>query len=284
MDFQPDFLVIGHVTLDLVNGGLVPGGTAFYASTAAARLGRRVALLTRGAPEQAQEALAGLAQVVDLPSSTTTTFENRYTDGQRTQYIRSLAPPIEARHLPQEWSRCPVVLLAPVADEVDPSLAALFSDSILGVSPQGWMRRWDASGLVGPAPWGGEEVVERAQVVVLSESDLPCRTVPAAWLRDHRGILVLTQGPRGALVHWSRKRFRIPPFPAIEADPTGAGDVFTAAYLVRYSETGDPLASGLFAGCAASLKVEAKGSVGVPTRDQIEKRISLHRELKVVPF
>lgn len=283
MDLQPDFLVVGHVTLDLVNGDLVPGGTAFYASVVAARLGRRVAILTSGAPEQAREALAGLVQVVDFPSSPTI-FENRYASGKRTQYVRSLAPPIEARHLPQEWSRCGVVLLAPVANEVDPSLAALFPDSILGVSPQGWMRRWDASGLVEPAPWSGEEVGKRAQVVVMSESDHPGKAAPPAWLTDHQGVLVLTQGRRGALMYWSRRWYRIPPFPATEVDPTGAGDVFAAAYLVRYSETEDPLASGLFAGCAASLKVEAKSSVGVPTRDQIEERISLHRELKVSPF
>src|SRR5688500_8647879 len=45
----PDYLVIGHVTADLQpNGEVILGGTALYSALAAARLGARVAVLTRG--------------------------------------------------------------------------------------------------------------------------------------------------------------------------------------------------------------------------------------------
>ena len=55
-------------------------------------------------------------------------------------------------------------------------------------------------------------------------------------------------------------------------DPTGAGDVFAAAYLVRYRETSDALESARFASCAASFCVEAQGTEGIPTRAQMEER------------
>ena len=278
----PDFLVIGHVTLDLTEEGAVPGGTAFYSSLTAARLGRRVALLTRGAPPQARGSLATLAQVVDIPSSVTTTFENCYADGVRTQVIHSVAPPIEVSHLPDEWRGCPVALLAPVFDEMDSTLAACFPKALLGVSPQGWLRRSGPSGIVEPKAWSDAETLGRAEVLVLSEMDLPEKRVPPNWLTDDR-VVILTQGPRGALMHYGDRWFRIPPYPAKEADLTGAGDVFAAAYLVRYSETGDPLTAGMFASCAASFKVENKGSKGVPTRDQITHRMDQFQELKVTP-
>jgi sugar/nucleoside kinase (ribokinase family) len=67
-------------------------------------------------------------------------------------------------------------------------------------------------------------------------------------------------------------------------DPTGAGDVFAAAFLVRYRETGDPFASALFASCAASLSVEAPGLEGVPTRARVEERFRQFPERRVRPL
>ena len=56
---------------------------------------------------------------------------------------------------------------------------------------------------------------------------------------------MVTQGSRGAVLRWKRQWFGVPAYPAKEVDSTGAGDVFAAAYLVRYSKVGDPLTSGL---------------------------------------
>ena len=282
MAADPDFLAIGHVTLDLTQDGQVPGGTAFYAAVTAARLGRKVGLLTRGAPPQSKEPLAALEQVVNVPSPVTTIFENRYDNGVRTQRLHSAAPAIEVKHLPDGWKDVPMVLLAPVFQEVESSLARCFPKALLGVAPQGWFRRATDTGRIEHMEWNNEEVLSRAEVVILSEMELFERRVPANWL-THGGIIVLTQGARGALMHYDNRWFRIPAHPTEEVDPTGAGDVFAAAYLIRYGETGDAIASGLFASCAASLKVAAKGAAGIPTRKQITRRMEQFPNLKVVP-
>jgi sugar/nucleoside kinase (ribokinase family) len=62
---------------------------------------------------------------------------------------------------------------------------------------------------------------------------------------------------------------KIPPRPADEIDPTGAGDVFATAFMIRYQETGDPVQSARFANITASFGVEAPGIAGIPTRDQV---------------
>ena len=277
-----DFLAIGHVTLDITQDGEVPGGTAFYAAVTAARLGRRVGLLTRGAPPQSKDPLAALEQVVNIPSPVTTIFENRYANGVRTQLLHSAAPSIEAKHLPDGWQDAPMVLLAPVFQEVESNLAGCFPKALLGVAPQGWLRRVTDTGRIVPKEWNSEEVLNRAEVMILSETELWKGRMPAKWL-THGGIVILTQGSRGALMHYHNRWFRIPASPAKEVDPTGAGDVFAAAYLIRYGETGDAMTSGLFASSAASLKVAAKGAAGIPTRKQITRRMEQFPDLEVVP-
>ena len=61
----------------------------------------------------------------------------------------------------------------------------------------------------------------------------------------------------------------VPSLPRPEVDPTGAGDVFAAAFLVRYQETGDPLEAAAFAACAASCAVEGIGTTTLGDRDEV---------------
>ena len=61
----------------------------------------------------------------------------------------------------------------------------------------------------------------------------------------------------------------VPSLPRPEVDPTGAGDVFAAAFLVRYQETGDPLEAAAFAACAASCVVEGVGATTLGDRDEV---------------
>src|SRR5512138_98174 len=73
----PTILVCGHVTLDVVAGARVPGGSAWYAARALAALGARPRVLTAAGAELPRDALAGLEAVV-VPSPATTVFENAY--------------------------------------------------------------------------------------------------------------------------------------------------------------------------------------------------------------
>ena len=124
-----DFLAIGHVTLDLTQEGKVPGGTAFYAAVTAARLGKKVGLLTRGAPPQSKEPLAALEQVVNIPSPVTTIFENRYANGVRIQRLHSAAPSIEGKHLPDGWQDVPMVLFSSCVSRSGKQLGGVLSQS-----------------------------------------------------------------------------------------------------------------------------------------------------------
>jgi sugar/nucleoside kinase (ribokinase family) len=270
----PQYLVVGHVTKDIVAGGYRQGGTATYAALAAARLGLRVGVLTSTGPDV--DPFAGEPLMVhNRVSAESTVFENIYTGRARKQYVRGLASVLYASDVPEAWCATPIVHLGPVAQECDPSLATAFPGALIGVTPQGWLRRWDAQGLVSPIPWThGEAILDAVDVVVLSIDDLAGDQDLLGEYIARARLLVLTVGDRGSIVHERGRSQRVPAFSVTEVDPTGAGDVFAAGFLVRYAETHDAIDAARFANCVASYLVEGVGSSMVPTREQVEDRLA----------
>ena len=63
-----------------------------------------------------------------------------------------------------------------------------------------------------------------------------------------------------------------PGYPANEVDPTGAGDVFAAAFLCELQRTGDVAVAIDFANQVAACSVEAVGGEGIPTREMVAAR------------
>jgi 1D-myo-inositol 3-kinase len=266
----PEFLAIGHVARDIGDGGLATGGTAAYGALAASRLGLRASIVTSAGPDLVFSPSG--VQLHTVLSDETTTFRNVYALGERTQHLDSVAGPISPGDVPPEWRHAPMVLLGPLTGEVDHELARHFPNSLVVASLQGWLRRWDTGGRVAARAWDGLEVLPYVDAAVVSEKDFEDGRLVDLWAGIAE-ILIVTMGRMGARLHTRGRWHDIPPFPAKEVDPTGAGDVFAAAYLARYRETGDPLESARFAGAAASLTVEAPGVSGIPTRTQVEARL-----------
>jgi sugar/nucleoside kinase (ribokinase family) len=265
-----DYLVVGHLALDLAPAGPALGGTVAYAGLTAAALGLRVGALTSAAPDLDLSPLAGLDLEV-IPAAHTTTFENRYGPRGRSQFLHARAASLEPRHLPAEWRSPRIAHLGPIAGEVDPGLADLFSGSLLGLTPQGWMRSWDGAGRVSPALWSGSErLLAAAGAVVLSIEDVAGDEHVIESLAEASRLLVVTEGPKGARVYWNRDQRRIPAPSVTEVDPTGSGDVFAAAFFTRLCATRDPWESARYANQLASASVTRRGIAGAPTPGEVE--------------
>ena len=106
--------------------------------------------------------------------------------------------------------------------------------------------------------------------LVLSAEDLEGDLAPLREYTRLCRIVVLTTGWQGATVFLDGERHEAPPRLCREVDPTGAGDVFTAAFLIRLEETSDPLQAAWFANVVASFSVEQSGTKGIPTRAEVE--------------
>jgi sugar/nucleoside kinase (ribokinase family) len=268
---------------DKVVGGYRLGGTAAYASLTAHRLGLRTAILTRAAADLDLSSLPPDIEVHRLPSPQTTVFENIYSAGQRTQYVWARAEPIAAADVPPELAEARIVLLGPVLAEVEEEVVSCFSSSLVAISPQGWLRSVGADSRVSqlsPRQWQPRLLLRHSRALFVSQEDLPPAETDETLARwaNQVPILFFTLGYRGARLSWNGGWHQVPAFPAREVDPTGAGDVFAAAFLARYLETDDVAQASLFAAAAAAVSVEAVGTAGAPGRAQVEERLRRQSE------
>ncbi len=265
-----DYLVIGHITVDLLQGsGQCLGGSVSYAALTARAMGLRVGIVTAHAGELSLSELDGIP-IVAGAAEHSTTFENVYTPAGRIQYIRHTAPKIDFSLVPESWRRAKIIHLAPVAQEVDCQLPADFHPELLGLSPQGWMRTWDAEGRVFPCAWDyPAAALADAGAVVFSVEDVARNEDLIDQVAHDARILAATEGPAGVRLFWHGDSRRFRPPSVVEIDPTGAGDVFSAAFFARLVSTRDPWEAARFANRMAAISVTRRGMSGVPSVDEV---------------
>ncbi len=263
-----DYLVIGHITQDLTKQGWRLGGTASYAALTARAIGLRTGIITAIKPDVALDALEGI-QIYSLPVDKTTTFNNVITDEGRIQYLYEIAPNLDITFIPEIWRNTPIVHLGPVAQEVEPNLVRYFPDLFLGISPQGWLRQWDKDGKVFAGEWPESSfVLEKASAAVLSIEDVDGDERRIEDMVSSIRVLVVTEGAEGARVYWNGDLRRFRPPAEKEIDPTGAGDIFAAAFFIRLNSTHNPWEAARFATQLAAVSVTRNGLEGIPTRQE----------------
>jgi sugar/nucleoside kinase (ribokinase family) len=261
------------VVLDQASGGnWVPGGPSLYSARQALALGASVILVTNLSPGYPANALAGL-DLVSTACRDVPRYVNSYdAEGNRQQRLLVTGAPLDPA--PSLFEGADALLFAPAFHELDETPAP--ASALLGVSLQGALRDLD-----------GDRVIPRADPLraclpmvrpraccFFSEEDTADPLELAAAIARHGATAIVTRGYRGAI------RFepdgtvtRRDAYPADVVDPTGAGDAFATAYLVRLAETGDPDAAFTFALVAGALAVERIGLDGIPTRHDIEARL-----------
>jgi 1D-myo-inositol 3-kinase len=278
---MPRLLCVGHVAKDKAPGGDVVGGSVTYGSLAARRLGWDVAILSSAGPDfdPARE-LPGVPVFLQRAAATTR-FVNEYAaDGTRLQTVTARADDIRFDGLPEEWQAPDALLLGPLAGELSGVTATAFGAGCVGAIAQGYVRAIDGFGRVSPKPWERpERDLLGVHVLFLSQHDLPDADARARELLAVVPIVALTRGWRGVTLVSREGVHDVPSLPRPEKDPTGAGDVFAASFLVRYQETDDPLEAAAFAACAASCAVEGIGTTSLGDRAEVERRQQLRLQM-----
>ncbi len=253
---QIDYLIIGHISRDIVPGGYAPGGTAVYSALTARALGCRTAVVTSMNPTHYPESILTGIGVHCLPAEESTIFENVTTGATRKQRVLGVANTIKPEDVPLAWRRAPMVHLGPIAGEIAPDVIQHFSNSLVGITPQGWYRHWEADGHVSAVEWqAAPNVFPLASVVIFSMEDLPDK----GYLDDLRRwspLLVLTHGKDGCTVYFQDEARSFAAPDVQEVNSTGAGDIFAAAYLIRLRQTnGNPWEAAGFANEVAACSV-----------------------------
>lgn len=272
LNLQPiDYLVIGHLSCDMTPSGLRLGGTAAYAALTARKLGLRVGVVSPWGNEFPLDALDGI-QVHAIPVGNSTTFENIYTADGRIQIIHHVAPDLSLDDVPVDWRQAPIVHIGPIAQEGKALIGESLSSSLLGLTPQGWLRAWDGDHRVHPCSWPeASEMLARVNAAVLSIEDVGGDEEQIETMASACHVLAVTEGPAGARLYWNGdlRRFSAPKM--AEVDATGAGDIFAAAFFWRLYTTRDPWAAARFATTLASFSVLSQGLDSIPGDEQLQE-------------
>lgn len=261
------YLIVGHVTRDILTKGFRYGGAVLYGGLTARRLGFDTYVVTASAEKDLEEIFSEL-KFFHFLSPQTTVFENIETSRGRKQRVLAVADPIPIRDLPSTWRRADLVHIAPVLNEISPPEAALFETDFLVANPQGWFRRIDSEGKVilyrpdlSHAP--------RFKALVVSEEDIGARQEIVEDLNKISEILVITKGAEGALLYEKGKATFFEASPIKAKDTVGAGDILAAAFFGALYAQKSPSEALRFAMCLARLSVTREGLASVPTREEI---------------
>lgn len=248
----------GNVTVDRVAGGDPrPGGLVFHAARAAARLGVEAVVVTRCAPADRETALTPL-EALGLPvtcaeAGETTAFSFHYEGDRRIMTVDVLGDPWTAADV-EGWAGaaldgCEWVLVGGL-------LRSHFGTAALDALARGGRRLLlDAQGITRVASTGplredagfDRALLRDLEVLKLNEEE---GEIVAGGLRREQlealGVpeVVLTLGSRGARVVAGGTMTEVPPVVAAGAvDPTGAGDIFSLAYVDGRQRGLDPAAA-----------------------------------------
>lgn len=273
---RPAICCIGHITVDTVITPqtlvTMPGGTAFYFSTALTHLPVRCLLVTAMAASETPVA-DGLWQkgveVRVLPSPNSVHFENRYGDNpdQRSQRVLQVAAPFHAADFSDV--EADIFHLGPLlaGDFSVNDFRLLSAKGMLSLDVQGFLRRVEEQRVVATDWKEKKDVLPFVYFLKASEEEMEVMTgiddvergakALAAWGARE---VIITLGSRGSVVYDGEVFYSIPAYKPLRIqDATGCGDTYMAGYLFQRSLGAGIQQAGEFAAAMATLKIGVSG-------------------------
>jgi sugar/nucleoside kinase (ribokinase family) len=283
------FLGLGNIdkATNITKAGkeTVFGGTTYSAITAR-KLGLDTTVLTRG-NEELKDWLATLEKmdirtILEADKSTLTVTNDYSLGGDWVQKL--LAKTGKIRFDVED--NFDIIHVNPLYKEIDTKIIrkARKQSKLLSIEVAGLVRNARNGIVTGNFIKNREQWFEGIDIVHFNERErkfVSRETEPRNVCEDIQSsgpkIVLYTVGENGAFV-LGREFIKIPAFKIKEVDPTGAGDVFTTSFGIRYFETENEKESGLFATAAASYKIEDFGSKNIQSRERIEERARMLTE------
>jgi 1D-myo-inositol 3-kinase len=184
----------------------------------------------------------------------------------RKIHLRSKARTIAPADIPEHLRHTPVAYIAPVIGECGNDVIAALSSPCIVVGAQGWLRTTDAQGLLIPTLHPDiTHPARNIKAVVFSELDHPSAEDIARTLTQHVSLVALTRGSKGVTLFTpDAAPVSLPASPAVEIDPTGAGDVFGIVLGLSLHKGMPHTQAAAQAAYAAARVVEGPGLGNLP--------------------
>jgi len=288
--------VVGHLSRDLIvtpetRTEMLGGGTA-YAMLAPAIGAFGAGIVTKvGSDFNATYKIDLIASGLNLAGfhqegPKTTRFINEYDiDGERTQRVEALAPPIKPSDFSDAHSEASIVHFSPLSgSEIDKQCynTAREEGALVSLDVQGYLRTIAADGLVSLQSWQkSDEILGLVDVVKLHDSELNAINAEESELSVVSHILdigprivIVTRDYRGSTIYTHNSQVDIPLVLAdAQVDSTGCGDTYAIGFLLEYMRCANVARAGLFAATCSSYNVETLGPYDMPDRVQVETRM-----------
>jgi sugar/nucleoside kinase (ribokinase family) len=265
-----DYTTVGHVTADVMaDGTRRPGGSAFYSALQAARLGKRVLIVTRGAGSEVEQLLSPYGEELELElreAPCTTALQTTGKGHERAQRVLAWAGAIE----PEVHVDTSVLHLAPVARESPSRWRG--NAGFVGLTPQGLIRTWAAAdGRVTLGVLEPSQLPRRFDAAVLSATE----RAYCATLLDGGAVVAVTDEAAPTELLLPGRDPIVLAVPAVDRlrDDMGAGDVFAAAFFIALAEGESAREAATFANAAAAVRLSGDGPDAVGDRAAIEQRL-----------
>ncbi len=283
---MPEIVVLGHIiqeTIKFPDRTIEPvlGSPAAYSSVVASVLGASVGIVTKIGQDMPPQLLEPFAEAkVDMrgvhiegPYSTRNLLIYDATGQKQVQYLRK-APDIFFDDVPAEYRDVSLFFVCPMDYEVP-------LDTVRAIRelPAATVTI-DLGGYGGATsdshpnldehrdPVALRSLIRYVDVVKASVED--CRhlldssdeeTLARLFVSWGAKVGIVTLGARGAIAATPERVYRIPAFPSLAVDATGAGDAFSAGFLVEYNATRNVEPAVRFGCATASLVIEGTGGV-----------------------
>jgi sugar/nucleoside kinase (ribokinase family) len=302
---KPDLVVLSHIlneTIRYVDGrtlGPVLGGPGSYTPVTAARLGARVGIVAKIGRDMPRELLqpifeAGVdtAGLIIEPVGCVNVLIY-HPDGHKTLEFVTKPSPLALQDVPEEYRQADIIYCG--SGMWEPPLAVVRALCRPGTKLAADIGGYGGAHLDVRHHTGGydgflRELLPYLHIAKASREDCKTLFIDSHLTPEESARLlvawgaqvgIITLGGDGAVVATADHVFNIPPFTRKAIDATGAGDVFSAGFLVHYHKHGDARGAGVFASATAALVCERTGGVvleRIPTRPEVGARIARYGE------
>ncbi|MFH0711471.1 MAG: PfkB family carbohydrate kinase [Candidatus Aenigmatarchaeota archaeon] len=277
------FLTVGNITKDVIKTKLEEqtsyGGNS-YCGIAAKELGWESTILSRGNEELSEWVieLEDLGVRVFLQQDESVTFFcHDYTSGERVETLLGNTEKI----IFDVDEKFDIIHINPLFKEADVDLVkkARKKCKLLSMDVQGLVRDVENKKVVRKFLDDSKNWFKSVDILHVGQQELKFvseEKSPEDICKDLKSlgakIVVLTFGKEGSIIS-GKNFYKIPALAVKEVDPTGAGDVYSTAFAIKYFETKDEREAGFFGAATASFVVEDFGARNIQPREKIEERL-----------
>jgi len=149
------------------------------------------------------------------------------------------------------------------------------------LTPQGYLREWGDDGKVHFKRWLDQDMLAHVDILILSTYDIAAAPELEQEFAQACEWVIVTDGDKGGTCYHRGIPSTYAAFPAVELEPTGAGDVFAASLLASLMQLKNDIPTALkVAARLSAISVTRRGAWQEFSTEEIHDALYLAQDKK----